>query len=105
MNHTRIPFALSAAVAIGVLIGDSAAHAGSKDDGESGGGFVVPGNLDGVNPAYHPDIFGNPSVARAYGFVPSARARGFVPGAGAYDFFQMPSQMHTPRHTRSAHRK
>jgi hypothetical protein len=34
------------------------------------GGFVKPCSLDGVNPVYHPDIFGNPIIARAYyGFV------------------------------------
>ena len=32
-------------------------------------GFVIPCSLDGVNPAFHPDIFGNPAVAREYGFV------------------------------------
>jgi hypothetical protein len=31
----------------------------------------MPGSLDGVNPAYHPHIFGNPAVAKAYGFVQS----------------------------------
>jgi len=31
----------------------------------------VPGSLDGVNPAYHPDIFGNAATAYAYGFVQS----------------------------------
>jgi hypothetical protein len=32
--------------------------------------FVIPCSLDGVNPAYHPSIFGNPTVARvAYGFI------------------------------------
>jgi hypothetical protein len=35
-------------------------------------GFVIPCSLDGVNPAYHPGIFGNPTVARAeYGFIRS----------------------------------
>ena len=33
------------------------------------GGFVKPCSLDGVNPVYHPDIFGNPAVARSFGFV------------------------------------
>lgn len=33
------------------------------------GGYVIPCSLDGVNPVYHPEIFGNPAVARAYGFV------------------------------------
>jgi hypothetical protein len=31
----------------------------------------MPGSLDGVNPAYHPDIFGNAATAAAYGFVQS----------------------------------
>jgi hypothetical protein len=36
------------------------------------GGFVKPCSLVGVNPAYHPQIFGNPAIAaRDYGFVQS----------------------------------
>jgi hypothetical protein len=35
-------------------------------------GFVIPCSLDGVNPAYHPLIFGNPKIAREeYGFIRS----------------------------------
>ena len=35
-------------------------------------GYVKPCSLDGVNPAYHRNIFGNPAVAaREYGFVQS----------------------------------
>ena len=30
---------------------------------------VLRCSLDGINPAYHPEIFGNPAVAKAYGFV------------------------------------
>jgi hypothetical protein len=30
---------------------------------------VRPCSLDGVNPAYHPDIFANPAAAKSYGFV------------------------------------
>jgi hypothetical protein len=33
------------------------------------GGFVKACSLDGVNPVHHPSIFGNPAVARSYGFV------------------------------------
>jgi hypothetical protein len=29
---------------------------------------VAPCSLDGVNPAYHPYIFGNPAVAKSHGF-------------------------------------
>ena len=33
-------------------------------------GYVIPCSLDGVNPAYHPSIFGNPALARQeYGFI------------------------------------
>jgi hypothetical protein len=42
------------------------------DNRDRPGGAVVPCSLVGVNPAYHPEIFGNPAVAAAYGFVRSA---------------------------------
>jgi hypothetical protein len=58
------------AIATIILIGAvSAALAG--DQTEERGGYVMPGSLDGVNPVYHPDIFGNPAIAKAYGFVQS----------------------------------
>jgi hypothetical protein len=54
------------------LILGTASAALANDSGENNqGGFVMPGSLDGVNPAYHPGIFGNPAVAKAYGFVQS----------------------------------
>jgi hypothetical protein len=37
---------------------------------------VKPCSLDGVNPVYHPDIFGNPAVARSFGFVRSREGPG-----------------------------
>lgn len=51
--------------ALGVLGADSAA-ARSHAHGQ---GAMVPCSLDGINPAYHPQIFGNPAAAAAYGFV------------------------------------
>ena len=57
----------------GVSIATSVA--GGRDD--SGArrdrtGSVVPCSLDGINPAYHPEIFGNPAAAFAqYGFTRS----------------------------------
>jgi hypothetical protein len=62
---SKAKIALAAALILGFA---SAALAGSDRDTEDGG-FVMPGSLVGVNPAYHPDIFGNPAVAKAYGFV------------------------------------
>jgi hypothetical protein len=73
----RSALALVAAVAaLNVLSSTSAAWAGydCDDDYYFGRcrGFVIPCSLDGVNPAYHPSIFGNPRVARdEYGFVRS----------------------------------
>ena len=51
------------------------------------GGFVKPCSLDGVNPVYHPDIFGNPALARAvYGFVQARDGSWHViPGCHIYN--------------------
>jgi hypothetical protein len=60
------------ATALAVLGTSSAAWPNSDDfDGRNfRGGYVKPCSLDGVNPAYHRDIFGNPALARGvYGFV------------------------------------
>jgi hypothetical protein len=55
-------------IALGVL-GAASAAAGDHSDRGRERGYVVPCSLVGVNPAVHPDIFGNPAAARAYGFV------------------------------------
>jgi hypothetical protein len=57
------------ALAVALTLGAASAALAHNDDEH--GGFVMPGSLDGVNPAYHPGIFGNPAVARSYGFVKS----------------------------------
>lgn len=52
------------------------------------GGFVIPCSLDGVNPAHHPSIFGNPAVARSYGFVVGPdRAWHVIPNCSPYSFY------------------
>jgi hypothetical protein len=61
--------ALPVAVILGAIGPASVALAGGGDNDEQRGGFVMPCSLDGVNPVYHPHIFGNPAVARSYGFV------------------------------------
>src|SRR5258708_32432462 len=56
--------------ALGVLGTTSAAWSSMIGGDRAKGGFVKPCSLDGVNPVHHPDIFGNPALARAYyGFV------------------------------------
>jgi hypothetical protein len=63
--------ALAVTAALSVLGISSAAGSSCRDDPSQCGGFVMPCSLDGVNPVYHPRIFGNPAVARSYGFVRS----------------------------------
>jgi hypothetical protein len=41
------------------LVLSSGVAALANDQTEERGGFVIPGSMDGVNPVYHPDIFGN----------------------------------------------
>jgi hypothetical protein len=65
---TKTKIALAAALVIATA---SAALAGQSVDRTAPGGHVMPGSMDGVNPAYHPGIFGNPAVAKSYGFVQS----------------------------------
>jgi hypothetical protein len=57
---------------IGVL-GNTFAAAGKDDIDNRGerGGSVTRCSLDGVNPAFHPEVFGNAATAYAYGFVRS----------------------------------
>jgi hypothetical protein len=61
------------ATALGVLGAASAAASERNDNrGRERGGSVVPCSLDGVNPAHHPEIFGNAATALSFGFVQSA---------------------------------
>jgi hypothetical protein len=78
---TKTKTALSVAIVLGALGSASAALASDHED--QSGGFVMPGSMDGVNPVYHPDIFGNADAAKAYGFVasPSRKHRTNAPKA------------------------
>jgi len=66
-KSTFVVFAMT--TALGVLGTTSAAWSAMIGGDRAKGGFVKPCSLDGVNPVHHPDIFGNPAAARAYGFV------------------------------------
>jgi hypothetical protein len=57
------------ALALALILGTAGA-ALAKGRGNPGGS-VRPCSLDGINPVYHPQIFGNAAAARAYGFVRS----------------------------------
>jgi hypothetical protein len=72
MSGRKAFVALAVTTAMGIL-GAASPAAGSdrSDRGRDRYGSVVPCSLDGVNPAYHPEIFGSPAAASAYGFVRS----------------------------------
>ena len=62
--------ALSAAItAVGIGGSASTLANQSSDRDRDRGGFVAPCSLEGVNPAYHPEIFGSPASAAQFGFV------------------------------------
>ena len=59
---TKTKIALVAALIVGTA---SAALAGDSSS-DPGGGYVVPGSMDGVNPVHHPDIFGQAGKSSGY---------------------------------------
>ena len=59
------------AIAAAMALGTTTAGANVFSGRDYRGGFVKPCSLDGVNPVYHPEIFGNPAGARSFGFVMS----------------------------------
>jgi hypothetical protein len=68
MNGMKAFVVLAVTVALSFL--GAAPEAAGSDHDRGRGPYVVPCSLDGVNPAYHPRIFGNPAFAKAYyGFV------------------------------------
>ena len=68
MRGNQVLIAASTALAIGLLGGASVALA--NDSGENDmGGFVVPGSTVGVNPVYHPELFGRTTGPSAYGYA------------------------------------
>lgn len=52
---------------VAAIVGCSPGYA--SDHENQSGGFVMPGSLDGVNPAYHPEIFDTTAGRQAYGLA------------------------------------
>jgi hypothetical protein len=78
---TKIKLVLAAVLVLGA--GSLAQAANENDGGNETGGYVVPGSMDGVNPAYHPRWFPQHGrVMRAY----DRADRAIYSGAGAYAF-------------------
>jgi hypothetical protein len=78
------PFvALAIITALSVLGIASAAASGHEGDHRDRSGSVVPCSLAGVNPVYHPEIFGSAATAAAFGFIRSPDGSWHVgPGCG-----------------------
>jgi hypothetical protein len=70
MNGKKRAFVAFGVVTALGMFGAASAVANERDDnrGERGGA-VVRCSLDGVNPAHHPEVFGNAATAASYGFV------------------------------------
>jgi hypothetical protein len=90
LAKTKIAFA---AVALLSLAGASAASAGDNSSGDYHGGFVMSGSMDGVNPAYHPDVFhgqvngsGNAGPRDAYASTKRSKAVDRAKGQNAFGF-------------------
>jgi hypothetical protein len=78
MRRKKALVALAVMTAPAVLDISSAAGSSCRYDPSQCGGYVIPCSLAGVNPVYHPKIFGNPAVARSYGFVRSRDGTWYV---------------------------
>jgi hypothetical protein len=71
MIERKIFGALLMATAL-TVVGAASARANDRDHGIERGGAVVRCSLEGVNPIFHPEVFGNGATARSYGFVQTA---------------------------------
>jgi hypothetical protein len=86
---TKTKLVLAAALMLG-----SASAALAGDQNEERGGYVLPGNTDGVNPVYHPRWF-----------LGYAAQRGNIGNAGeAYGYAPVPKPKHRISHERTQDR-
>jgi hypothetical protein len=73
-------YALLAAVAAGAVFGTASATWAQYGGGSNTRGSITPCSLSGVNPAAHPEVFSNPTIAATYGFVRSKGSWHVAPG-------------------------
>jgi hypothetical protein len=80
INGTRAFVLLAGVVALGALCTASTSWAQhvQKKGFQGGTGSLRHCSLSGVNPVHHPDVFGDPAVAKSYGFVQSTDGRWHV---------------------------
>jgi hypothetical protein len=82
VKGSKLPLLLAATAALAVLGAPSASWAqyGSGGYGPSSYGAIQKCNLSGVNPAQHPEVFSNPTIAATYGFIQQGGAWHVAPG-------------------------
>ena len=68
MSRNKALFVVATTIALGILGVTSAVSSDRSGRGHDRS-YVLPCSLVGVNPVYHPEIFGNPAAARSFGFV------------------------------------
>ena len=68
MSRNKAFLVVAITIALGIF-GTATATASEHHDRGRERGSVLPCSLDGVNPVYHPEIFGSPAAARSFGFV------------------------------------
>lgn len=69
-NKTKIA-KTKIALCVAIVLGGAASSALASNDNDGGnetGGYVVSGSMDGVNPAYHREMFGRPAT-KAFGLA------------------------------------
>jgi hypothetical protein len=67
-----------ALLAAALVLGTASVALANDNDNEDRGGYVVPGSMDGVNPAYHPGLFPRrlapqTNADQSYGFAPTPK--------------------------------
>jgi hypothetical protein len=72
MARNKAFIVIAVTTALGMLGTFPAAGREDRDRRDVDRDNVLPCSLVGVNPAYHPEIFGNAAAAASYGFVRSA---------------------------------
>lgn len=88
---TKIKLVLAAVLVLG------AASAALANDDDERGGAVMPGSMDGVNPAYHPRWF--PQYGRVMRAYDRANAKTYSAAGAAYGFVP-PATHHKHRSSR-----
>jgi hypothetical protein len=93
---TKTKLVLAAVLVLGA--GSLAQASNENDGGNETGGYVLPGNMDGVNPVYHPRWF--PQYGRVMRAYDRSNAITYSGGGAAYGFAPLATPHHKHRSAR-----